>query len=168
MGIIRSYFVHKIAPNMPSKICSLILKKAGLKNSEFIRNKTYIENIDALIVGNNTFINKYCRLHNGFDSKNKESYIIIGNNVTIGYGTTIITSTHEIGSTKYRADFRKIQYKPVKIGDGTWICANCVILPGARIGNGCVIAAGSVVIDDCVDNGLYGGNPAKLIKMLDT
>ena len=56
--------------------------------------------------------------------------------------------------------------KDIEIGDGTWICANVTILPGVKIGKGCVIAAGSVVNKDCEDNCMYGGVPAKLIKRL--
>lgn len=40
------------------------------------------------------------------------------------------------------------------------------MLPGVNIGKGCVIAAGSVVIENCEDNWLYAGIPAKKIKFL--
>lgn len=72
----------------------------------------------------------------------------------------------KLGGAVYRADFRDIKYRPVLIGTGTWICANCVILPGVKIGKGCVIAAGAVVVKDCKDNSLYAGNPARFIKSL--
>ena len=68
----------------------------------------------------------------------------------------------------YRADYRKIKFKPVHIGDGSWIGANCTILPGITIGKGCVVAAGAVVVKDCEDNCMYGGNPAKLIRQLES
>lgn len=168
MGTFTSLIVHIIAPHMPSKICSKIYGLAGLANSEYVRNKTYIQNIKALHIGKNTFINRFCKMINGFDTENEDSHITIGNNVTIGYGTTIITSTHKIGNSNYRADFRSIAYKPVEIGDGTWICANCTILPGVHVGRGCVIAAGSVIVNDCKDNCVYGGNPAKMLKGLNT
>ena len=35
------------------------------------------------------------------------------------------------------------------------------------IGDGCVIASGSVVTRDCISNGLYAGVPAKMIKRLE-
>ena len=49
---------------------------------------------------------------------------------------------------------------------GTWIGANAIVLPGVRIGEGCVIAAGSVVVNDCEDNSLYAGVPARFIRKL--
>lgn len=41
-----------------------------------------------------------------------------------------------------------------------------IICPGVEIGRGTIVAAGSVVINNCKENCLYGGNPAKLIKEL--
>lgn len=54
--------------------------------------------------------------------------------------------------------------KPILIGDNVWLGANCIILPGVSIGNGSVIAAGSVVIKDIPGFVLAGGNPAKVIR----
>ena len=56
-----------------------------------------------------------------------------------------------------------------KIGDiiienDVWIGANCVILPNVRIGEGAVIAAGSIVNKNIKPFSLYGGVPAKFIK----
>lgn len=57
---------------------------------------------------------------------------------------------------------------PITIEDGCWIGASVTILPGVRIGKGCVIAAGAVVTHDVEDNTLVGGVPAKVIKELST
>ena len=45
--------------------------------------------------------------------------------------------------------------------------AGSIINPGVTIGDGCVIASGSVVTRDCISNGLYAGVPAKMIKRLE-
>lgn len=60
----------------------------------------------------------------------------------------------------------KGQTKPVVIEDSVWIGANCIILPGVRIGKGSVIAAGAVVTKDVPPMSLAGGNPARVIKTL--
>jgi acetyltransferase-like isoleucine patch superfamily enzyme len=54
--------------------------------------------------------------------------------------------------------------KPVVVEDAVWIAANCIILPGSRIGRGSVIAAGSVVTGDIPPMVLAGGNPAKVVR----
>ncbi|QKF81101.1 acyltransferase [Halarcobacter ebronensis] len=56
--------------------------------------------------------------------------------------------------------------KPIIIGDNCWIGANSIILPGSRLGNNCVVSAGSIVRGIFVDNSLISGNPAKIVKEL--
>lgn len=50
------------------------------------------------------------------------------------------------------------------IGDGVWIGMRAMILPGVTIGEGAVIAVGSVVTKDVPPYTLVGGNPAREIK----
>jgi acetyltransferase-like isoleucine patch superfamily enzyme len=50
------------------------------------------------------------------------------------------------------------------IGNDVWIGRDALILPGVQIGDGAVIAAGSVVTKDVRDYEVSGGNPARHIK----
>lgn len=52
----------------------------------------------------------------------------------------------------------------VSIGSDVWICRNCRLMNGVKIGNGCLIAEGALVNKHCEDYGVYGGTPAKLIR----
>jgi len=52
----------------------------------------------------------------------------------------------------------------VVIGNDVWVASNVTIMSGITIGDGCVIANNSHVVKDCEPYGIYGGNPAKLIK----
>lgn len=54
--------------------------------------------------------------------------------------------------------------KPIKISDNVWIGGNSIVLPGVNIGEGAVIAAGSVVVKDVEPYTLVGGNPARIIR----
>lgn len=54
--------------------------------------------------------------------------------------------------------------KPIHIGHDVWIGARVFIRDGVKIGNGAVIAAGSVVVKDVPDYAIVGGMPAKLIR----
>ena len=52
----------------------------------------------------------------------------------------------------------------ITIGDGVWLGARAIILPGVTIGEGAVVAAGAVVTKDVEPWAVVGGNPAKFIK----
>ena len=56
---------------------------------------------------------------------------------------------------------------PCEIGDDVMIGANSVILEGVKIGNGSVVAAGSVVVDDVPAGVVVAGSPAKIVKSVD-
>ncbi|MEB8330284.1 CatB-related O-acetyltransferase [Flavobacteriaceae bacterium KMM 6897] len=51
------------------------------------------------------------------------------------------------------------------IGEDAWIGANVSIMAGVTIGNGAIIAANAMVTKDIPEYSIYGGNPAKLIRM---
>ena len=52
------------------------------------------------------------------------------------------------------------------IGDGCWIGARALLLPGTTVGSGSVVAAGAVVRGACEPNSLYAGVPAARIRAL--
>jgi virginiamycin A acetyltransferase len=53
----------------------------------------------------------------------------------------------------------------IEIGNDVWIGLNVIILSGVKIGDGVVIAAGSVVTKSIPAYSIYGGVPAKFIKL---
>lgn len=55
--------------------------------------------------------------------------------------------------------------KTTHIGNDVWLGANCLIMPGVRVGNHCIIAAGAVVTKDTPDYAIMGGSPARVVKM---
>ena len=61
----------------------------------------------------------------------------------------------------------KVIVKPVLIGENCWIASHVLILPGVTIGEGAVVAAGSVVTKNVPDFAVVGGNPARIIKYRD-
>lgn len=89
----------------------------------------------------------------------------IGDYAMIGPNTLITTVNHPL-SAKGRRE-RKAQAKPVVIGNDVWIGGNCVILPGATIGNNVVVAAGAVVTKDIPDNRIVAGVPARELRKLE-
>ena len=110
-----------------------------------------------LKVGGGAFVNYKCWFDLGAD-------IVIGDKCNIAMNVTFMNSDHDMADSERRAGV--YHPKPIIVGDGCWIGANSLIMPGVTIGTGVVIAAGSVVTKDCESDCLYGGVPAKKIKEL--
>lgn len=55
-------------------------------------------------------------------------------------------------------------YQRLTIGNDVWIGRRVMVMPGVRIGNGAIIAAGAVVTKDVPDFAIMGGVPAKVIR----
>lgn len=89
----------------------------------------------------------------------------IGDRVLIGYGSKILSTNHVIPENKGKIFYSGHVKKKVTIENDVWIGANCIIVAGVTIGEGAVIAAGSVVTKDVSPFTIVGGVPAKLIKV---
>lgn len=90
----------------------------------------------------------------------------IGDNVMMGPEVVIYTRNHKIEQTDIPIQAQGYtEDAPVIIGNDVWIGRRVIILPGTRIGNGCVIGAGAVVTRDLPSFSVSGGVPARVIKM---
>ena len=141
----------------PSKLIlkknSRLLCKGHIQMFEAVRIEC-LENA-FLEIGDKTYVNHdseiRCRKH-----------ISIGNNCSIAYGVLIQDSDYH---TVYSENGEpKPQTRPVTIGDNVWIGANVIVLKGVSIGDGAIVAAGSVVTRDVPANTLVAGNPARIVK----
>lgn len=91
----------------------------------------------------------------------------IGDRTLIGYRAQIISANHVIPKG-YDQIFKSGHDKAkVIIGQDVWIGGNSMILPGVTIGDGAVVAGGSVVNRDVPSYTIVGGIPAKIIKKRD-
>ncbi|MBU5593979.1 acyltransferase [Amphibacillus sp. MSJ-3] len=81
--------------------------------------------------------------------------ISVGKDTIIGYNTTILT--HEYLIHEYRLGY-------TKIGDQVMIGANCTLLPGVTIGDGAVVAAGTIVTKDVEAGSFVAGNPMRVVQ----
>ena len=103
-----------------------------------------------LELGKGSFINSDCKIR-----CHKE--ITIGEGCAISHDFTVMDSdAHELDGNRHT--------NPVHIGNHVWIGTRVTILNGVNIGEGAVIAAGSLVTKDVPAGSLVGGVPAKVIK----
>ena len=105
---------------------------------------------------------------------NDNEMLSIGHCVSLSMGVTFVAGGNHHMDTISTFPFSFImgvgaQYVPltkgkIVIADDVWIGTNAIVLSGVTIGQGAVIAAGSVVVKDVEPYAIVGGNPAKLIK----
>lgn len=139
-------------------------------NSVFEGGGIFEKNNLKILIGDRSFIGGGTFLHCTND-------LIIGSDVLISWGCTLID--HNSHSVEWeerkhdvtnwingKKDWEHVTSKPIVIKDKVWIGFNSIILKGVTIGEGAIIAAGSVVTKDIEPYTVVGGNPARVIKRL--
>lgn len=141
---------------------------------------------DKLEIGNNVNIGSFSQIIISTSFNNLGEFIKIGENVGMGEfsyiggggGTSIGDDTiigqyfsthpenHNFSNNDLLIREQGVSRKGIGIGKNCWIGAKVTILDGVVIGNGCVVAAGSVVTKSFDDNLIIGGIPAKVIKKI--
>lgn len=92
--------------------------------------------------------------------------VTIGNFFHSGTECMIITQNHNYEGERIPYDETYI-YKNVTIDDCVWFGNRVIVTGNITIGEGAIIAAGSVVCNDVPPLAIVGGNPAKVIKYRD-
>lgn len=90
--------------------------------------------------------------------------IKIGKGCKISHNVRVYTST-AIADSDFSTLPIPSKKGDVSIGNYVWIGANVMINPGITIGDNAIVGANSVVTKDIPTNAIYGGVPAKLIRM---
>ena len=150
--------LNQIKPSNLEKRNSIINKLLGYQpdNLELLSPFTcdYGNNI---VLGKNVFINSNCYFMDG-------AKITVGDNVFIGPSCGFYTANHPLD---YQTRNQGIeQALPILIGNNVWLGGNVIVLPGVKIGDGCVIGAGSVVTKDIEANSVATGIPCNVIKKI--
>lgn len=121
-------------------------------------NEQYAKFIGVKIGGGNFIADK--------DHWPSEPYLItIGSNCALTKGVKIFTHG---GARVARRKYPNYDvFGMVEIGDYCYIGTNSLIMPGVKIGNGSMVAAGSVVTKSVPSNMVVGGNPARILCTVD-
>lgn len=155
------YFNRNISIHYTSKI-------KNVKFESYNRLYRFVQ-LYKTSLGKFTYIGEFGIVHNASIGK----YCSIGPNVKIGLGkhpVNHVSTSPVFFSPKGVFDFSFTdkqlfeEYSKTNIGNDVWIGVNVVILDGVKIGDGAIIAAGAVVIDDVPAYSIYGGVPAKEIR----
>lgn len=129
----------------------IIAKKSNISAITHIGSGTRINGKIVIKGHGEAFIGKYCAIGDGVR--------IITSNHATNYMNLQIALQHKLG-VSVPVDNRQ----GVEIGHNVWVGDASILLPGVKIGNGAVIAAGAVVTKDVPPFAIFGGNPAKKIR----
>lgn len=151
-----------------------IKKRIGIIDVQFGKRVTVVEpaNLYGCSVGDDSFIGPFVEIQKGVriggNCKIQSHAFIcelvtIGNNCFISHGVKFVNDKFQKGGP---AQGDKNFWGETKIGNGVSIGTNATILP-VSIADNTVIGAGSVVTKDITKPGIYGGNPARLIKEIE-
>lgn len=187
----RNRYLFPIKHKGLTKGISNKLSKFNLSIRKYDRNKDFYMKIGnnciisgdfifetstgKIIIGDNTFIGGSM-----FVCVNE---ILIGNDVMISWGCTIVdNNAHSLDSQERAVDMRDahraldegrigiykdwtiVKNSPIEIKDKVWIGFNSIIMKGVTIGEGAIVASGSVVTKSVPAYAVVGGNPARIIK----
>jgi acetyltransferase-like isoleucine patch superfamily enzyme len=133
----------------------LALKKLG--SNVLIDYGCYIRYPWRVSIGNNVSLNRGCTIYASMQVADAE--IILGNNIALGPNVTLFGAGHDASALSLPDTAGSIVIK-----DYVWIGGNSTVLQGVTIGEGAIVAAGSVVTQDVESYSVVAGIPAKKIK----
>lgn len=154
------YSIYSLFRKCKRLICTMIAKPRIAKHGDNLRvngfslisRKAYLE------IGNNVNFNGI-RIVGG--------KIVIGDNFHSGSNVKIMLGSHDYDHGSAIPYGLEETRKKVYIGNNVWIAQDVIISGNVRIGEGAVVAIGSVVVKDVPEMAIVGGNPAKVIKYRD-
>lgn len=134
------------------------IQHLGARGKEtVIRPSASLANPENIFLGTRVHVQRQVYLWAG-----KKSKIIIGDHTIIGPGSFITSDNHGIKKDQLIREQAGIE-NDVVIGSDVWLGAYSIVLPGVHIGDGAVVAAGSVVTKNVESYSIVAGVPAKPI-----
>lgn len=148
------YFTNILMKNFPSwSVRKLWFRLMGIKIGE----KSHIDMSTYFLATRHLSLGKYVHINQGcfIDSRGT---ISMGNYISISHYVRLCSGGHDLSSPTFEGE-----HAPIIINDYCWIGIGATILKGVTLGEGCVVAAGSVVTKDVEPYSIVGGIPAKKI-----
>lgn len=150
INMLGNIFINKI-PNRRLRLAYYKFSGVEMGKNVSICRKTDLLAAKKLNIGDGVNIGWRCTI-------DARGGIEIGNNVVIASDSIILTADYDINDKEFKA-----RYRPISIGDRAWICTRSTILGGVEIGEGAVVATGSVVTKNVEPYTIVAGIPAKVI-----
>lgn len=177
--------VHKKSPSKPQRLMRLILstidprawlhlfkivnfynythvapmRKIQIGLNPNISPDTVFTNAERIKIGHRARIGSRCHLWAGPEA----GQITIGDDVLLGPEVMLTAATYSYNLGSPVTD-QPMSEGDIVIGNDVWIATRAIILPGATIGDGAIIAAGAVVKGDIPPMAIAAGSPARIVS----
>lgn len=153
------YFLFRLLPDMPAIMrirgrCYLLFTESRSYDFQ-VSSNVVIRNLENLTVGKSVYLAPGVII-------NAIGEIYLGDGVMVGFNSVLNSGNHTISDNSYRYGDKQI--KPIYVGSGSWIAANCTVTGGSHIGLGTLLAANSCLSGRTEDFSIYGGVPAVFIR----
>jgi len=112
---------------------------------------------ESLTIGNNVGVSQFAFI-------GVRGPVTIGDDVQIGPRVTIYAENHNFEDTDRPIREQGVRRAGIVIGNDCWLGTGCAILDGVTIGQGSIVAAGSVVTKDVPPYAIAAGAPARVIR----
>ena len=142
----------------------------------------------AIRIGKDTLIGPYCSLSAGMGPGQElvsDEILVIGDRCLIGRNSSLVAhlsvvieddvffgpnvyvtdQNHSVDDLGLPIGRQSMPESPVRIGAGSWLGTNSVVVPGVTIGKHVAVGAGSVVTTDLPDNAVAVGSPARVLRI---
>ncbi|MGV3512588.1 MAG: acyltransferase [Novosphingobium sp.] len=134
------------------------LRQLQLGTSPSISPDAVFSNAERITIGDRVRIGSRCHIWAGPGN----GQIRIGNDVLFGPEVMVTAASYDYNNGSPVTD-QPMTERDIEIGDDVWLATRAVILPGARIGNGAVVAAGAVVKGEVPPFAIVAGAPARIV-----
>lgn len=150
--IVESFLVsNSLQVSSGVRTWALRLFGARIGENVIIRSRLRVKFPWNLEIGDNCWIGEGVWIHN-------QGLITIEDNVVVSQEAFVTTGSHDIYESM------DLVIERVVVRRGAWITTRCVVLQGVEIGENAIVTPGSVVHRSLPPDGIYGGNPANLIR----
>ena len=142
---------HAIKVGVDTMIGPFVSLSAGMGPNQELLSDRIVEIGDRVLIGRGSSIVGHF-------------HIAIEDDVFFGPNVYVTDQNHAFDDLSLPIGKQSMPEEPVRIGAGSWIGTNSVVLPGVTIGKHVAIGAGSIVTSDLPDNCVAVGSPARVIQ----
>lgn len=135
------------------------LRQLTLGAEPAISPDAVFSNAARIAIGNRVRIGSRCHLWAGPSN----GRIVIGDDVMFGPEVMVTAASYDYNHGSPVTDQPMIE-SDVVIGNDVWLATRCVILPGTRIGDGAIVAAGAIVKGEIPPMTIAAGAPARVVS----